>query len=236
VILYPAIDLKDGACVRLLHGAMDAATVYSRDPAAQARRFAGAGAAWLHVVDLDGAVAGKPVNEAAVAAILGAVDLRVQLGGGNRSLETVERRLGLGVARVVLGTLALTDPALVREACRRFPGRIAIGIDARAGKVAVDGWVRTSETSALDLAKALEDAGAAALVYTNIDRDGAKTGVDVAGTAALARAVATPVIASGGVASLADLRALAAEEAIAGVIIGRALYDGAIDLREALRC
>jgi phosphoribosylformimino-5-aminoimidazole carboxamide ribotide isomerase len=236
VIVYPAIDLKDGACVRLLHGAMDAATIYSRDPAAQARRFADAGASWLHVVDLDGAVAGRPVNEEAVAAILGATALRVQLGGGNRSLETVERRLALGVARVVLGTVALSDPALVRAACRRFPGRIAIGIDARAGKVAVDGWVRTSETSALDLAKALEDAGAAALVYTNIDRDGAKTGVDVAGTAALARAVATPVIASGGVASLEDIRALAAEKAIAGVIIGRALYDGAIDLREALRC
>jgi phosphoribosylformimino-5-aminoimidazole carboxamide ribotide isomerase len=236
VILYPAIDLKGGACVRLLHGAMDQATVYGRDPAAQARRFAEAGAEWIHVVDLDGAVAGRPVNEEAVAAILGAVDVKVQLGGGNRSLETVERRLGLGVERVVLGTVALTNPALVREACRRFPGGIAIGIDARGGKVAVDGWVRTSEMTALDLAKALEDAGAAALIYTNIDRDGAKTGVDVAGTAALARAVTTPVIASGGVASLADLAALRQEGVIAGVIIGRALYDGAIDLSEALRC
>lgn len=236
MIVYPAIDLKDGACVRLLRGAMEQATVYGRDPAAQARTFAAAGAEWIHVVDLDGAVAGKPVNEAAIDAILGAVAARVQLGGGNRSLEIVERRLAKGVARAVLGTVALTDPALVREACRRFPGRIAIGIDARRGKVAVDGWVRTSEMTALDLAKALEDAGAAALVYTNIDRDGAKTGVDVAGTAALARAVATPVIASGGVASLADIRALKAEKAIAGVIIGRALYDGAIDLGEALRC
>lgn len=236
MIVYPAIDLKDGACVRLLRGAMEQATVYGRDPAAQARTFAAAGAEWIHVVDLDGAVAGKPVNEAAIDAILGAVAARVQLGGGNRSLEIVERRLAKGVARAVLGTVALTDPALVREACRRFPGRIAIGIDARAGKVAVDGWVRTSEMTALDLAKALEDAGAAALVYTNIDRDGAKTGVDVAGTAALARAVATPVIASGGVASLADIRALKAEKAIAGVIVGRALYDGAIDLGEALRC
>jgi phosphoribosylformimino-5-aminoimidazole carboxamide ribotide isomerase len=236
MIVYPAIDLKDGACVRLLHGAMEKATVYGRDPAAQARAFAQAGAEWLHVVDLDGAVAGKPVNEPAIAAILGATRARVQLGGGIRSLETIERRLGAGVARVVLGTVALTDPALVREACRHFPGKIAIGIDARRGKVAVDGWVRTSETTALDLAKALEDAGAAALVYTNIDRDGAKTGVDVAGTAALARAIETPVIASGGVASLADLAALRAEKAIAGVIIGRALYDGAIDLREALRC
>jgi phosphoribosylformimino-5-aminoimidazole carboxamide ribotide isomerase len=236
VIVYPAIDLKDGACVRLLHGAMERATVYGRDPAAQARTFAAAGAEWIHVVDLDGAVAGKPVNEAAIDAILGAVTARVQLGGGNRSLEIVERRLAKGVARAVLGTVALTDPALVREACRRFPGRIAIGIDARRGKVAVDGWVRTSEMTALDLAKALEDAGAAALVYTNIDRDGAKTGVDVAGTAALARAVATPVIASGGVASLADISALKAEKAIAGVIIGRALYDGAVDLGEALRC
>jgi phosphoribosylformimino-5-aminoimidazole carboxamide ribotide isomerase len=236
MIVYPAIDLKDGACVRLLHGAMEQATVYGRDPAAQARAFAAAGAEWIHVVDLDGAVAGKPVNEAAIDAILGAVPARVQLGGGNRSLEIVERRLAKGVARAVLGTVALTDPALVREACRRFPGRIAIGIDARRGKVAVDGWVRTSEMTALDLAKALEDAGAAALVYTNIDRDGAKTGVDVAGTAALARAVATPVIASGGVASLADIKALKAEKAIAGVIVGRALYDGAVDLGEALRC
>jgi phosphoribosylformimino-5-aminoimidazole carboxamide ribotide isomerase len=236
VIVYPAIDLKDGACVRLLHGAMEKATVYGRDPAAQARAFAASGAEWLHVVDLDGAVAGRPVNEPAIAAILGATRAKVQLGGGIRTLETIERRLGAGVARVVLGTIALTDPALVREACRRFPGKIAIGIDARRGKVAVDGWVRTSEMSALELAKALEDAGAAALVYTNIDRDGAKTGVDVAGTAALAHAIKTPVIASGGVASLADLEALRAEEAIAGVIIGRALYDGAIDLAEALRC
>lgn len=236
MILYPAIDLKDGACVRLLHGAMDAATVYNRDAAAQARAFAEAGAEWIHVVDLDGAVAGRPVNEAAIEAILGATSVPVQLGGGNRSLEIVERRLEKGVRRVVLGTVALTNPALVREACRRFPGRIAIGIDARGGRVAVDGWVKTSETTALELAKALEDAGAAALVYTNIDRDGAKKGVDVAGTAALARAVATPVIASGGVASLDDLAALRAEKVIAGVIIGRALYDGAIDLREALRC
>lgn len=236
MILYPAIDLKDGACVRLLHGAMDAATVYNRDAAAQARAFAEAGAEWLHVVDLDGAVAGRPVNEAAIEAILGATSLPVQLGGGNRSLEIIERRLQKGVRRVVLGTVALTNPALVREACRRFPGRIAIGIDARGGRVAVDGWVKTSETTALELAKALEDAGAAALVYTNIDRDGAKKGVDIAGTAALARAVATPVIASGGVASLDDLAALRAEKVIAGVIIGRALYDGAIDLREALRC
>lgn len=236
MILYPAIDLKDGACVRLLHGAMDAATVYNRDAAAQARAFAEAGAEWIHVVDLDGAVAGRPVNEAAIDAILGATSVPVQLGGGNRSLEIIERRLGKGVRRVVLGTVALTNPALVREACRRFPGRVAIGIDARGGRVAVDGWVKTSETTALELAKALEDAGAAALVYTNIDRDGAKKGVDVAGTAALARAVATPVIASGGVASLDDIAALRAEKVIAGVIIGRALYDGAIDLREALRC
>lgn len=167
MILYPAIDLKDGACVRLLHGAMDAATVYNRDAAAQARAFAEAGAEWIHVVDLDGAVAGRPVNEAAIDAILGATSVPVQLGGGNRSLEIIERRLGKGVRRVVLGTVALTNPALVREACRRFPGRVAIGIDARGGRVAVDGWVKTSETTALELAKALEDAGAAALVYTD---------------------------------------------------------------------
>jgi len=236
VILYPAIDLKDGACVRLLRGAMDAATVYNADPGAQARAFVEAGAEWIHVVDLDGAIAGKPVNESAIAAILDAVDVPVQLGGGMRSLETVERRLGNGVARVVLGTVALTNPALVREACRSFPGKVAIGIDARGGMVAVDGWVKTSETTALELAKALEDAGTAALIYTNIERDGAKRGVDVSGTAALARAVSTPVIASGGVAGLDDLRALRAEGVIAGVIIGRALYDGAIDLREALQC
>jgi phosphoribosylformimino-5-aminoimidazole carboxamide ribotide isomerase len=236
VILYPAIDLKDGACVRLLRGAMDAATVYNTDPGAQARAFVEAGAEWIHVVDLDGAIAGKPVNESAIAAILNAVDVPVQLGGGMRSLETVEQRLGKGVARVVLGTVALTNPALVREACRCFPGKIAIGIDARGGKVAVDGWVKTSETTALELAKALEDAGAAALIYTNIERDGAKKGVDVSGTAALARTVSMPVIASGGVAGLSDLRALKADGVIAGVIIGRALYDGAIDLREALQC
>jgi phosphoribosylformimino-5-aminoimidazole carboxamide ribotide isomerase len=236
VILYPAIDLKGGACVRLLHGAMERATVYSRDPAAQARAFADAGAEWIHVVDLDGAIAGRPVNEAAIDAILAAVTVPVQLGGGNRSLDIIKRRFAKGVERVVLGTVALTDPALVREACRRFPGRIAIGIDARDGLVAVDGWVKTSEMTALDLAKALEDSGAAAIVYTNIDRDGAKKGVDVAGTAALAGTVTMPVIASGGVASLDDILALKAEKAIAGVIIGRALYDGAIDLREALRC
>ena len=236
MIVYPAIDLKDGKCVRLLRGEMSAATLYNDDPAAQAGAFEAAGAGWIHVVDLDGAFAGKPANGKAVAAILGAVKARIQLGGGIRTLAAVEGWLGRGVARVVLGTVALTNPELVREACRRHPGKVAIGIDARQGKVAVDGWARTSDMTAVDLARALEDAGAAALVYTDIDRDGAKTGVNLGATAALARAVTTPVIASGGVASLDDVAAVKADGKIAGVIVGRALYDGSIEPREAFRC
>ena len=236
MIVYPAIDLKDGKCVRLLRGEMSAATVYNDDPAAQAGAFEAAGAGWIHVVDLDGAIAGKPANEKAVAAILGAVKARIQLGGGIRTLAAVEGWLGRGVSRVVLGTVALTNPELVREACRRHPGKVAIGIDARQGKVAVDGWARTSDMTAADLARALEDAGAGALVYTDIDRDGAKTGVNLAATASLARTVTTPVIASGGVASLDDVRAVKADGKIAGVIVGRALYDGSIEPREAFRC
>ena len=234
MILYPAIDLKDGQCVRLLRGDMGAATVFNADPADQARRFGVAGFRWLHLVDLNGAIEGKPVNGAAVAAILAAVKVPVQLGGGIRDMARIADWLEKGITRVILGTVALTNPALVREACKRFPGRVAVGIDARGGMVATEGWVKTSQTTALDLARAFEDAGVAAVVYTDIDRDGALQGVNVAATAALAKAVKTPVIASGGVAGIGDITALKAEPAIAGVVIGRALYDGRIDPAAAL--
>ena len=232
--LYPAIDLKGGQCVRLLRGDMNAATVFNTDPAAQARAFAAAGCRWLHVVDLDGAIEGRSVNGAAVEAIVAALAIPVQLGGGIRDRATIETWLGRGVARVILGTAALRDPDLVRAACKAFPGKVAVGIDARDGKVAVAGWVETSETTALDLAKRFEDAGVAAIIYTDIDRDGALKGPNIAATAALARHVAIPVIASGGVSSLDDLAALKAEPGIAGAIVGRALYDGRVDLRAAL--
>jgi phosphoribosylformimino-5-aminoimidazole carboxamide ribotide isomerase len=237
VILFPAIDLKGGECVRLLRGAMDAATVYNRDPADQARRFAAAGCEWLHVVDLDGAFAGRAVNAAAVRAILGAVAIPVQLGGGIRDRGAIDRWLEAGLARVILGTVALTDPALVKEACARHPGRVAVGIDARGGHVAVEGWAKTSSIAAAELALRFEDAGVAAIVYTDIERDGAKTGVNVEATAALARCITTPVIASGGVGALADIERLRARagDGIAGVICGRALYDGALDLGAGLR-
>jgi phosphoribosylformimino-5-aminoimidazole carboxamide ribotide isomerase len=237
MILYPAIDLKDGQCVRLLRGEMSRATVFNDDPAAQARRFVAAGCRHLHVVDLDGAFAGKPMNAAAVAAIVAAAGVPVQLGGGIRDRATIDAWLAKGVARVILGTAALTNPDLVREACRAYPGRIVVGIDARAGRVAVEGWAKESARDALDLALAFEDAGVEAIVYTDIDRDGALTGVNVEATAALARALSTPVIASGGVASLDDLRALKAHEGdgVAGVICGRSLYDGRIDLAAARR-
>ncbi len=236
MILFPAIDLKDGACVRLKLGLMEEATVFNTDPGAQGRAFAEAGAEWIHVVDLNGAFAGKPVNGAAVEAILGAVPVPVQLGGGIRDMATIEAWLERGVRRVILGTVALRDPALVREACRRFPGRVAVGIDAKGGRVAVEGWAETSDLTVLDLALKFEDAGAAAIIYTDIDRDGVLAGPNVEATAALARAISTPVIASGGVSSLDDLRALkaVASSGIAGVISGRALYDGRIDLAEAL--
>jgi phosphoribosylformimino-5-aminoimidazole carboxamide ribotide isomerase len=234
VILYPAIDLKDGQCVRLVRGDMAQATVFNAEPADQARRFAEAGAAWLHVVDLNGAFEGHPVNAGAVEAILAASDRPVQLGGGIRSMATIDAWLAAGVARVVLGTVAVKDPALVRAACKAWPGKVALGIDARGGRVAVEGWAEISEIAARDLALRFEDAGAAAIVYTDIDRDGVLQGPNVAATAALAKAVATPVIASGGVSSIADLQALAAEPGIAGAIVGRALYDGRVDLAQVL--
>lgn len=237
MILYPAIDLKGGQCVRLLRGEMDAATVYNDDPAAQARSFRDAGCAWVHVVDLDGAFAGRPVNGDAVRAILGAVDVPVQLGGGIRNRAGIEAWLEAGVARVVLGTVALRDPGLVRAACRAHPGQVAVGIDARGGKVAVEGWAETAEITAEKLALQFEDAGVAAIVFTDIDRDGALEGPNLTATGALARRLSTPVIASGGVSSLNDLRAIAglAADGVAGAIVGRALYDGRVDPAEAAR-
>lgn len=234
MILYPAIDLKDGACVRLLRGDMDAATVFGTDPAAQARAFQDAGARWLHLVDLNGAFAGQPVNAAAVEAILSSVEVPVQLGGGIRDMATIDAWLERGVARVILGTVAVENPALVSEAARRHPGRIAVGIDARKGRVATRGWAEETGIDATDLARRFEDAGVAAIIYTDIDRDGAMEGPNVEATAALARAVAIPVIASGGVSRLSDLIELRDTGVIAGAISGRALYDGALDLAEAL--
>lgn len=236
MIVFPAIDLKDGAAVRLLRGEMDTAKVFNPDPASQARAFAEAGFRWLHLVDLNGAFEGRPVNRAAVEAILAAIDLPVQLGGGIRDMATIGTWLEAGVARVILGTVAVKDPDLVREACRRFAGRVVVGIDARGGRVAVEGWAEQSDLEAHDLARRFEDAGVAALVYTDIERDGALQGVNVAATAALAEAVSIPVIASGGVSSLDDIAALLAVEArgIEGVICGRALYDGRVDPKSAL--
>jgi phosphoribosylformimino-5-aminoimidazole carboxamide ribotide isomerase len=236
VILFPAIDLKDGACVRLIKGDMNQATVFNDSPADQARQFANAGCQWIHVVDLNGAFAGAPVNAKAVKDILAAVSVPVQLGGGIRDLGTVMAWLEAGVARVILGTAAVKNPGLVREACKTFPGRVAVGIDARGGKVATEGWADTGELTVEDLAKRFVDAGVAAIIHTDIDRDGILAGANVMASAALARAVPIPVIVSGGVASLDDLRAVKAEAAsgIAGVISGRAIYDGRIDLAEAV--
>jgi len=234
MILYPAIDLKDGQCVRLLRGEMDRATVFGDDPAAQAAAFQAAGCEWLHLVDLNGAFAGQPVNAAAVRAILARVTVPCQLGGGIRDMATIEGWLDRGIARVILGTVAVEDPALVRQAAAAFPGRIAVGIDARAGLVATRGWAETTELTTTDLALRFQDAGVAAIIYTDIDRDGAMAGPNIPATEALARAVAIPVIASGGVSSLGDLMALRATAVIAGAISGRALYDGALDLAEAL--
>lgn len=236
MILFPAIDLKGGQCVRLLKGDMRSATVFNDDPAAQARAFETQGFRWLHVVDLDGAIAGKPVNASAVESILRAVAIPVQLGGGIRDAASIERWLERGVRRVVLGTAALRNPKLVREACHTWPGSIAVSLDARDGKLAVEGWARSSEVSALELALKFEDAGVTAIIYTDIERDGALAGVNIEATAALAKRLETPVIASGGLASLDDIRALRRHECdgIEGVICGRALYDGRIEPRAAL--
>jgi phosphoribosylformimino-5-aminoimidazole carboxamide ribotide isomerase len=234
MILYPAIDLKDGQCVRLLRGEMSAATVFGDDPAAQAAAFQAAGCEWLHLVDLNGAFAGQPVNGAAVEAILARVSVPCQLGGGIRDMATIEGWIARGLARVILGTVAVENPALVREAARAFPGKVAVGIDARKGCVATRGWAEETEVMATDLARSFEDAGVAAIIYTDIDRDGAMAGPNVEATAALARSVAIPVIASGGVSSMADLTALRDTGVIAGAISGRALYDGALDLATAI--
>lgn len=236
MILYPAIDLKDGACVRLQQGDMARATVFGDDPAAQARQFAEAGCDWIHVVDLNGAFAGAPVNGEAVQAIVAATKCKIQLGGGVRDMTVVERWLGAGVARVVLGTAAVKQPDLVRQACRAYPGHIAVGIDARGGRVAVEGWAEVSEIGVQELAARFDDAGVAAIIYTDIERDGVLTGPNVEATAALADSTPTPVIASGGVSSLDDLRRLksAPGRGIAGVISGRAIYEGRLDLTQAL--
>ena len=233
--IIPAIDLKDGQCVRLVRGEMDQATVFNDDPGAQARAFQDQGCQWLHVVDLNGAFAGKPVNDAAVGSILDAIDIPAQLGGGIRDLETIEHWLGRGLRRVILGTVALRDPALVKEACKLYPGRVAVGIDAKDGFVAVEGWAEVSEMKALDLALKFEDAGVAAIIYTDISRDGAMQGPNVEATKALAGRISTPVIASGGVTEMADLETLkAAIPNLEGVISGRAIYDGRIDPRAAM--
>ena len=235
MILYPAIDLKDGKAVRLVHGDMGRATVFNDDPAAQAMDFVQAGCDWLHLVDLNGAFAGEPVNAAPVEEILRRTQVPAQLGGGIRDMATIERWLSLGLARVILGTVAVENPALVREAARAFPGKVAVGIDARKGMVATKGWAEDTDVTATDLAKSYEDAGVAAIIYTDINRDGAMQGPNVAETAALARAVDIPVIASGGVSSLADLIALRdCGAALNGAISGRALYDGALDLKAAI--
>ena len=236
MILFPAIDLKGGRCVRLVQGDMDQATVFSDDPGAQAASFAAEGFEWLHVVDLDGAFAGKPMNAAAVEAILARVTIPVQLGGGIRDMRTVEGWLAKGIALVIIGTAAVRDPAFVREAARRFPGRVAVGIDAKDGLVAVEGWAQTATLSAEDLGRRFEDAGVAAIIYTDIARDGILAGLNIPMTLALARAVSIPVIASGGLASMADIERLAEPDCtvLAGAISGRALYDGRIDPVRAL--
>jgi phosphoribosylformimino-5-aminoimidazole carboxamide ribotide isomerase len=236
MILYPAIDLKNGQCVRLLRGDMAKATVFNDDPAAQACLFQEAGFKWLHLVDLDGAIEGSSINSAAVRNILSQVKIPAQLGGGIRNMAAIDRWLDAGLARVILGTVALEDPELVKTACREYPDKVAIGIDARNGMVAVKGWVETSTISAMELALRFEDAGAAAIVFTDIDRDGAMGGVNLDATVDLAFALSTPIIASGGVSSLHDLKALKSEEqsGINGVIVGRALYDGGIEPAAAL--
>ena len=236
MILYPAIDLKDGAAVRLLRGDMNAATVFNKDPAAQAKSFVDAGCRWLHLVDLNGAFAGKPVNAEPVEAILKQCKVPAQLGGGIRDMATIETWIEKGLSRVILGTVAVEHPALVRQAARAFPDKIAVGIDARNGMVATKGWAVETETEVTELAKSFEQDGVAAIIYTDINRDGAMQGPNIEATAALAHAISIPVIASGGVSSLADLLALkGCGAALNGAISGRALYDGALDLSAALK-
>jgi phosphoribosylformimino-5-aminoimidazole carboxamide ribotide isomerase len=236
VILFPAIDLKEGQCVRLVRGDMAQATVFNDDPSAQARAFESQGFDYLHVVDLDGAFAGKPVNAEAVERMLARVSIPVQLGGGIRDMKVVRAWLEKGVSRVIIGTAAVTDPAFVKEAARVYPGRVAVGVDARDGRVAVDGWAKTSDLSAQDLGRRFEDAGVAAVVYTDIARDGVLKGLNIEATLALAEAVSIPVIASGGLASIADIARLTEPDCarLAGAIVGRALYDGRLDPAQAL--
>jgi len=238
VILYPAIDLKDGKCVRLAQGDMGTATIFNDDPVAQAELFLTSGANWIHVVDLNGALEGMPVNVAAVEAIVAAASCPIQLGGGIRDIAIAGRWFDAGVSRIVLGTAAIKDPAFVREACKQFPNRVAVGIDARAGRVAVEGWAETSEVTADDLAKRFEDVGVAAIVHTDIERDGLMIGPNVEASAVLADAVSIPIIVSGGVSSLRDLRVIkrraVSTPGLAGVISGRALYEGRINLSSAL--
>ncbi len=236
MILYPAIDIKDGVCVRLLRGEMSEATIYNHDPSAQAKEFQDQGFEWLHIVDLNGAIEGHSVNHDAIGGVLDTVKIPVQLGGGIRTVEAIETWLARGVSRVILGTIALRDPLLVREACRRFPGKVGVSVDSRNGFVAVSGWVETSEVKALDLALRMEDAGVATIVFTDINRDGAMGGVNLRATVDLAFALSTPVIASGGVSTLRDLEQIRDEKdsGIAGVICGRAIYDGRINPAEAL--
>jgi phosphoribosylformimino-5-aminoimidazole carboxamide ribotide isomerase len=237
MLILPAIDLKGGRCVRLLRGDFAAETVYGDDPVAMGRRWVDAGARYLHVVDLDGAVSGEPVNGAAIAALCAALPVPVQVGGGIRSVARAGALLGLGADRVIFGTAALETPAVVEEACRRFAGRVAIGIDAREGKVAVKGWLETSDVTAIDLARRFADLGAACIIYTDIERDGTQQGVNVAATRALAAGVGIPVIASGGVGSLDDIAALlpCEPDGVVGVIVGRALYTGAVSLPAAIQ-
>lgn len=236
--LYPAIDLKDGHCVRLLRGEMDQATVFGTNPGAQAKLWQDAGFSWIHVVDLNGAFAGHTVNKEAVQSILASVQVPVQLGGGLRDMAGIEAWLSAGIARVILGSAAAKNPDLVKNAARAFPGRVAVGIDAKGGMVATEGWAETSDITAIDLAKRFEDAGIAAIIYTDIARDGMKTGLNLNETTALARAVSVPVIASGGVASVADIIALRqaadTQSNLNGSILGRALYDGSLSAQEAL--
>jgi len=237
MILFPAIDLKDGRCVRLRRGEMGSATIFNDNPAGQALTFKQAGFSWLHCVDLDGAFAGRPANAEAVRSIRAECDLPVQLGGGVRDMATIEGWFEIGIARVILGTAALKNPDLVREAARAFPGRIVVGADAKGGRVATEGWARTSEVTPVDLARRFEDAGVAAILFTDVDGDGLLGGVNVEATAALARAISIPVIASGGVRGIEDIEALraAGEPNIEGLVIGRALYEGTLDASEAIR-